>query len=320
MSSRAPASGEAHIQLSRDDRVLIKRWWKDCYEEIDNHGYRLDDQYIPSPNPSRIRASRTFNSILSTGLVISVCARRKIDGLRVVLTWVPPMFSPPRLPEEDPRNHCVPLLCTIEVQNRGSHLLMVTPFLHPFDKLRFKTFADFVSFFAEICEGLQFMHEHNVAHRDCTAKRIMMIKSSEIPSDYGAQRPRRYYFIDLGLSRQYSTRDTADEPPSGSMNLAPECRTGTRCNPFRTDIYYIGKLVREKFIDVRRFHGFDSMGGLVGEMTQQEPENRPHIEDVVSKFVHVRPHLGTAKLRRRVGSSWWRYCDRRRRTPPALPN
>jgi hypothetical protein len=81
--------------------------------------------------------------------------------------------------------------------------------------------------------------------------RIMMIKPSKIPSDYGAQHPRRYYFIDLGLSRQYSTRDTTDELPSGRMNLAPETRTGMRCNPFRTDIYYIGKLVREKFIDVR---------------------------------------------------------------------
>jgi hypothetical protein len=69
-----------------------------------------------------------------------------------MLTWVAPEFSPPKLPEGDPRNHCVPLLGTIEVQNRGSHLLMVTPFLHPFDKLQFKTFADFVSFFAEICE------------------------------------------------------------------------------------------------------------------------------------------------------------------------
>lgn len=70
MLSRAPASDEAHVQLSREDRVLIKRWWKDCYGEIDNHGYRLDDQYIPSSNPSRIRASRTFNSIVNTGLVI----------------------------------------------------------------------------------------------------------------------------------------------------------------------------------------------------------------------------------------------------------
>ena len=62
------------------------------------------------------------------------------------------------------------------------------------------------------------------------------------------QRPPRYLFIDLGLSRQYSSRDALDEPLRGGDKSAPEHQWGRRCNPFQTDIYYIGNLVREEFM------------------------------------------------------------------------
>ncbi len=64
-------------------------------------------------------------------------------------------------------------------------------------------------------------------------------------------RPPRYYLIDFGLSRRYSSRNALDEPLRGSDESAPEHRHGGRCNPFRTDIYYLGNLVREHFILVR---------------------------------------------------------------------
>jgi hypothetical protein len=67
------------------------------------------------------------------------------------------------------------------------------------------------------------------------------------------QRPPVYYFIDFGLSRQYISRDVMDEPLRGGDKSAPEHRSGLRCNPFRTDIYYIGNLVREEFMKVKRF-------------------------------------------------------------------
>lgn len=64
------------------------------------------------------------------------------------------------------------------------------------------------------------------------------------------QRPPVYYFIDFGLSRQYTSRDVMDEPLSGGDKSAPEHRLQRRCNPFQTDIYYIGNLVRCQFIEV----------------------------------------------------------------------
>ena len=62
------------------------------------------------------------------------------------------------------------------------------------------------------------------------------------------RRPPRYYFIDLGLSRRYLSRDALDEPLRGGDKLAPEHQSGRRCNPFHTDIYYIGDVVRQEFM------------------------------------------------------------------------
>jgi hypothetical protein len=67
------------------------------------------------------------------------------------------------------------------------------------------------------------------------------------------QRPPRYLLIDFGLSRQY---DPANGPPlekplRGGDKSAPEHRDrDTPCNPFPTDIYYLGNLVRVQFIQV----------------------------------------------------------------------
>jgi hypothetical protein len=65
------------------------------------------------------------------------------------------------------------------------------------------------------------------------------------------QRPPIYYLIDFGLSRHYISRDVTDEPLRGGDKSAPEHRSKRRCNPFQTDIYYIGNLVRHEFIEVR---------------------------------------------------------------------
>jgi hypothetical protein len=64
------------------------------------------------------------------------------------------------------------------------------------------------------------------------------------------ERPPRYYLINFGLSRRYQSRDALDEPLRGGDKSAPEHRHGGRCNPFRTDIYYLGNLIREYFMTV----------------------------------------------------------------------
>ena len=66
--------------------------------------------------------------------------------------------------------------------------------------------------------------------------------------------PTKYYFIDFGISRKY---DPADLPPKeppifGGDRSVPEFnRSDEPCDPFPTDIYYVGNLIREDFLQVR---------------------------------------------------------------------
>ena len=109
-----------------------------------------------------------------------------------------------------------------------------------------------------------------VLYRDCTANNIMFDPSEMYPRGFHpteldrsrdfkgrarrytrTQRPPRYYLIDFGLSRQYNSRQAFDAPLRGGDKSAPEHRNLTRCNPFYTDIYDLGNLVRQEFIKVR---------------------------------------------------------------------
>jgi hypothetical protein len=89
-------------------------------------------------------------------------AMRSEDGLPVILKRVLPEDGPYELSISrrfsskelagDRRNHCTTLLDVIELEGPGSHKLMVSPLLRPFNSPRFQTFGEFVAFFSQICE------------------------------------------------------------------------------------------------------------------------------------------------------------------------
>ena len=130
------------------------------------------------------------------------------------------------------------------------------------------------------------MHERNVAQRykplirsmrfksdnlfsDCTVNNIMFDPSQMYPNGFHpvkinrkrnfkgdataytrTQYPPHYVLIDFGLSRQYPSRDVMDDSLRGGDKSAPEHQSQRPSNPFHTDIYYIGNLVRENFMMV----------------------------------------------------------------------
>jgi hypothetical protein len=67
------------------------------------------------------------------------------------------------------------------------------------------------------------------------------------------RRPPRYLLIDFGHSRLYDPANgpPLDEPLSGGDKSAPEHQDQkTPCNPFPTDVYYLGNLIREDYLQV----------------------------------------------------------------------
>lgn len=65
------------------------------------------------------------------------------------------------------------------------------------------------------------------------------------------QRPPKYYFIDFGLSRRYDPSDTnpREVPIWGGDKDVPEFQNSNEpCDPFATDVFYIGNAIRKDFI------------------------------------------------------------------------
>lgn len=68
-----------------------------------------------------------------------------------------------------------------------------------------------------------------------------------------AIRPRKYYLIDFGISRKYKPSDAPflEIPIRGGDKSVSEFNPVTRrCDPFATDIYYLGNAIRERFLEV----------------------------------------------------------------------
>jgi hypothetical protein len=108
---------------------------------------------------------------------------------------------------------------------------------------------------------------------DCTYENIMLDPSGMFPNSFHpvdpskakdfrrkaksysrTRRPTRYLLIDFGHSRFYDPANgpPLDEPLSGGDKSAPEHQDGkTPCDPFPTDVYYLGNLVREDYMQVR---------------------------------------------------------------------
>lgn len=117
----------------------------------------------------------------------------------------------------------------------------------------------------------------NYMSRDCTKGNIMLDPSRLYPDSFHPiERNRRpdwnhnarhstrthtapkYFLIDFGLSHRFTPEEEPALclPAPGGDKSAPEHRrslreTNTPCDPFPTDVYYLGNMVRRVFVDVR---------------------------------------------------------------------
>ncbi|PBK71978.1 hypothetical protein ARMSODRAFT_1016965 [Armillaria solidipes] len=115
----------------------------------------------------------------------------------------------------------------------------------------------------------------------------------------------RYYLIDFGHSRRY---DPADSIPHerdlrvGDKSAPEHCNPDELlCNPFPTDIYYLGNLLREYFLDTKNYcHptriGLDFLRSLVEDIVKENPSDRPTIDDVVMRFDAIVKSLSLFRL------------------------
>lgn len=82
------------------------------------------------------------------------------------------------------------------------------------------------------------------------------------------QRPPKYYFIDLGIARRYAPEEL---PPLekillGHDGTVPEHHGDSlSANPFKTDIYCLGNLIRTDYLRVRTSFEFILTNSVANE-------------------------------------------------------
>ncbi|KAJ7441498.1 hypothetical protein B0H11DRAFT_1882367, partial [Mycena galericulata] len=214
----------------------------------------------------------------------------------------------------DPRNHCVPIYETLHPPMHPDKAIIVMPLLREFRNPPFDTVGEIVDCFRQVPQGIQYMHRYQVAHRDVSALNVMMDGLKMYPQgfnpglqsrtrDYSGQvspsatRTRvwpRYFLIDFGHARKYIFQEIPfEEKISGADYTAPEHQTeGLGCNPFPTDIYYLGNMLRKEFLD--RGAGLENFRPLLVDMINKQPSERPTIDEVA-----VRYHQSTQLLSKR---------------------
>ncbi|KAF9544086.1 hypothetical protein CPC08DRAFT_716571 [Agrocybe pediades] len=279
---------EIHERRPADNLQSLMRAeyiWRDHYDWLLENGYQLRPRYAPGWVPSwkasgksRLRSEDGY----PTGFAAINDALHIPTGSRVALKLLYKRINPF---EEDiiryfsseeakkhPRNRCIPLLdvlCPPIQEGEDEFVFLVMPYVRTFRLPIFDTVGEAVDCIRQTLEGLQFLHEHHTAHRDFNIHNLMMdcsmfpdgfhpAKNLHKPDLSGpakyytrTQRPPKYYIIDFGRSRQYDANNTTplEDIIHGGDRTVPEFQTSVDPqNPFWTDIYYAGNLIRETFL------------------------------------------------------------------------
>ncbi|KZT13118.1 uncharacterized protein LAESUDRAFT_767619 [Laetiporus sulphureus 93-53] len=225
------------------------------------------------------------------------------------------MLSSPPL-RGDPENHSVPILDSFQGANGESVLYLVMPFFRLIDEPPFSLVVEVVEFIDQILEGLQFLHKHGVAHRDCTYKNLMMdaremfprghhpVRESKLPDGQTtapyyrrADVHVKYYFVDYGISVHF--------PPNAQYKLVvgakgrdqevPELSEDQPYDPFKVDVFIIGNVFRHQFYE--KFSNLDFLWPMVLSMTQDDPARRPSAAEAVAQWQIIKVTISPVLLR-----------------------
>ncbi|EIM87890.1 uncharacterized protein STEHIDRAFT_76526 [Stereum hirsutum FP-91666 SS1] len=114
------------------------------------------------------------------------------------------------------------------------------------------------------------------------------------------QRPPRYVWIDYGHARRYNPEDGPPlELPQLAGDKSPPEHNGPNqdipCDPFATDIYFLGNFIRLHIY--QNYFGFQFIYPLISDMTKADPSKRPKIDEVVAQYHKILDSLSGWKLR-----------------------
>ncbi|KAJ3871501.1 hypothetical protein F5051DRAFT_423278, partial [Lentinula edodes] len=221
----------------------------------------------------------------------------------------------------NPSNHCIWILEVFSVPKIVDEVLLVMPWLWEVDSPSFQTIGEILQFTKEMIE------KYSGSSRDCSINNMAMDANTMYPHQYHPRapekrydwtgrvhhrsrthRPPRYYLIDFGFSQKY---DPSQPRPleyairSGGY-LPPEGAAGISCDPFATDVFLLGNMIRTSFLDGNPglsspgVDGLEFLRPLVNDMIVDDPFKRPNMDEVASRFSIIMKTVPSWKLRSRA--------------------
>ena len=147
--------------------------------------------------------------------------------------------------------------------------------------------------FIQVCQGVKFCHENNIAHRDINAKNVM------IDCNDNAK------LIDFGLSMEIQPNELIDKVSGSLVYMSPELTLRKPYSPYKADIWALGVLLylclygripwtaKTQYQLAEQIRNADFtipedcpivLKCLIMQMLNIDPSNRPNIAEVVSIF------------------------------------
>ncbi|KAI0056998.1 hypothetical protein BV25DRAFT_1831639 [Artomyces pyxidatus] len=307
--------------------------WRDRQVFLESRGYLLRPRYRPGWTPSWKTSGksviRSEDAVPSPARQHLIDATRLSDGKLVYIKRVGTgdlestiaMSLSSETLGRDPANHSVPILDHFDDPEEGGISYIVMPFLRLMDEPDFNYIGEILDLGEQLLEGLVFLHDQGIAHRDCSKKNLMMdatamypkghhpVKDTFLPdiSTVAPYYPRlsvgvRYYYVDFGISSLIPRGAPALVTGTlGRDQEVPELSDDVPYDPFKVDIFTIGNVFRRELYDKYSNVGF--LRPFIDSMTRRDPAARPSAKKMLKKWRAMRQR--TFALRRH-----WRVAER----------
>ncbi|KZV93322.1 hypothetical protein EXIGLDRAFT_613190, partial [Exidia glandulosa HHB12029] len=323
--------GAVNVKLRPELNAKLEGHWVQLQPWLAPQGYMLPSRYQPDWQPSWLKAPNR-SELLSADTLWSLrphlaYATRISDNTRVILkicqedryseVSIMAFFSSePR--RSDPQNHCYPLLDVLwpPLLRGRAHLIVVVPLLRSIIYPPPDTVGEMVKCISDFAEGLEFMHQNNVAHRDIAEPNVMVdvpnivsepwhpwgawgnhdytvyTEDGKLPRDI-VPRLRskflvKYHFLDLGSSSAFNDPLSSSRLVVGTEAInrdVPELSETVPFDPFPADIGMFGDMVRDLFNQFpfpQRYQGLDFLNSLLTRMCHDDPAQRYSASEVVA--------------------------------------
>jgi len=276
--------------------------WSEREELFKAHGYNFRPRLRKGWTPSWLTTGKSplVDAYTDDGKLVLI---KKVgrDGGE---SRIAQMLNTPEL-REDPRNHCVPIIEMIDDPDNDSVSYMVMPLLRNADNPPFQYVKEMIDFVDQVLEGLVFLHEKGVAHRDCVLHNFLMNPGEMYPegfhpvqvaykrdySGFADYLPRsavgvKYYFADFGISVHMPDRLGLVTGTAGRDQDPPELSPNVPYDPFKLDIFIIGNMFKQEFCD--QFSNVEFLRPLADRMITQDPEQRPSADEALRDWCRLR--------------------------------